>query len=243
MDVRGDQVLVSDAAVQLGVTPQRVRVLLANGDLRGQRVGGVWMIDPDSIAQYHHTRRQQAGRALAPVTAWAALLTSFATDVTDELASAFGIAGKRRARIRALRDRDIDDWRWLARRRATVNRFSTRSAYLARLRKETGCVPAGSSAAPIGALTDGRDTFDAYVDGTTARQLVGRYKLRPDAAGNVTLRTINLTDPEQLEAVRHAPIRGLVIAVDLCEDRDTRTAAIGRDMLSDLVHRTSETGP
>ncbi len=231
MNTRGIHIVVADAADQLGVSPQRVRALLASGELRGERVGDVWLIDPDSLANYRHVRQPRAGRALAPPTAWAALLTSFATDTTSELVKAFGIVGERRARLRALRARDVDDWRWLARRRATVNRYATRTTYLERLRGEPDLMPAGLSARRDIGIAAGAETFDAYVDATTAQRLVERYRLRPDNAGNVTLRSINLTASDQLAAIRQRQLPELVVAVDLYEDRDPRTAAMGSDLL------------
>ena len=238
MDVGSQYVLVVEAAARLDVTPQRVRALLASGELRGQLAGGVWMIDPASIANYSHVRRRAGGRALAPLTAWAALLTSFASDVTAEVASAFGIGGTRLARLRALRSRELDDWRWLARRRATVDRYMTRSAYLRRLRDEEDLVPAGSSAATRLAvpLTPDADVFDAYASRTTADMLTTRYRLRPDSGGNVTLRSISVDDSDQLALILDRPLPDLVVAVDLLEDRDPRAAAAGRELLASRLH-------
>jgi len=238
MEYRSNHIGVADAAAQLGVNRQRVRALLASGELRGQRFGKVWLIDPDSLADFRHVRQPGAGRALAPTTAWAALLTSFATETNDELVAAFRIVDQRRARLRALRTRDVDDWRWLARRRAVVHRYTTRPAYVARLRGENDITAAGLSSGYDLGLTAGTDRFDAYVVEATVRRLTEHYRLRPDAGGNVTLRTINLTDPEQLAVVRRRALPELVIAVDLCEDRDARTAATGRDLLTELILQT-----
>jgi hypothetical protein len=154
------RVVVTPAAM-LGVNHQRVRALLASGGLRGQRVGTMWLIDPQSLADHLHTRQPGAGRALAPTTVWAALLTSFATETTEELVAAFRIIDERRARVLALRTREVDDWRWLARRRAVVNRYSTRPAYVTRLRNEGDTVPAGLSARQHLELTAGSDAVDA----------------------------------------------------------------------------------
>lgn len=241
MESRNEHIVVADAAALLAVNHQRVRALLASGDLRGQRVGKIWLIDPQSLADYRHARQPSAGRALAPTTAWAALLTAFASETTDELVTAFRIVDERRARLLALRTREVDDWRWLARRRAIVNRYSTRPAYLTRLRNEDDTVPAGLSAGQDLELTAGSDVFDAYVDHTTADRLEERYRLRPDAGGNVTLRAINLTDSQQLAAIRE-PLPEPVIAVDLWEDRDPRAAAAGRNLLTDLIRQAQVAG-
>ena len=235
MKPEGDYVTVADASDQLGVNQQRVRALLAGGDLSGRRIGRVWFIDPNSLADYRHVRQPGAGRALASATAWAALLTSFASDATDDVVSAFSIVGERRARIRALRSRDPDDWRWLARRRATVRRYDTRTAYLRRLRSEDDTIPAGVSAGVRHGLAVADEGFDAYIDPSQAARLTEQYRLRPDGGGSVTLRTINLSETEQLAVIHRRALPELVTAVDLCEDRDPRTAAAGRRLLVDLV--------
>jgi excisionase family DNA binding protein len=235
MESTGGLLVVGDAAAQLGVNHQRVRALLAQGDLRGRRVGGIWLIDPQSLADYLHVRQPRAGRALAPTTAWAALLTAFATALDDDVVAAFEIVDKRRDRIRALADRDVDDWRWLARRRAVVDRYTARTAYLDRLRDEADIMPAGLNAERGRSIVAGSDMFDAYVDAQTSRRLVERYRLRPDTAGNVTLRRIDLDAPDQIAVIQGRPLPDLVVAVDLCEDRDPRTASAGRHLLSALV--------
>ena len=229
--------VVADAAAQLGVSPQRIRALLAVGDLTGQLVGRVWLIDPDSLASYRHVRQPGAGRALAPATAWAALLTTFAADTTDELVRTFHIVDERRARLLSLRERDVDDWRWLARRRATVHRYATRAAYITRIAGDTAVIPAGLTASNRLGLTPSADAFDAYVDAAAAERLTTDYRLRADGAGNLTLRTINVSDPDQLAAIHRRRLPDLVHAVDLLEDRDTRTAAIGRDLLFELIRQ------
>lgn len=235
MDHRDSYIGVADAAAQLGVNERRVRALLTAGELNGKIFGKTWLIDPDSLATFRHVRQRAAGRALAPVTAWAALLTSFATATTGDLVAAFGIVDQRRARIRALRTRDVDDWRWLARRRAVIHRYAARPAYLSRLWGEGGITLAGLSSGFEVGLSTGADEFDAYVDAPTAQRLTEHYRLRPAAGGNVTLRTINLADPRQLAAVQRHALPELVVAVDLIEDRDPRTSSAGRGLLTELL--------
>lgn len=235
MELTSGLLVVGDAAARLGVNHQRVRALLARGDLRGQRVGGMWLVDPQSLADYLHVRQPRAGRPLAPTTAWAALLTAFATALDDDVVAAFGIVDKRRERIRALATRGVDDWRWLARRRAVVDRYTVRTAYLDRLRGETAIIPAGLNAERGRSVVAGSDMVDAYVDAQTSRRLVERYRMRPDMAGNVTLRRIEVDAPDQIAVIQGRPLPDLVVAIDLCEDRDPRTASAGRQLLTALI--------
>lgn len=224
-----NHIVVADAAAQLGVNVQRVRALLAAGELFGTKVGSVWLVDPVSLAAYRHVRQPHGGRALAPVTAWAALLSRFAADVSPELREVFDVKDERRRRLVALAGREIDDWRWLARRRANVHRYETRPAYLERLAARPGLVPAGLSATTAAAagLTETSARFDAYGVRATIERLVAEFKLRPAEDGNVTLRAVAL-DGAQLAAVLGSPLPELAVAVDLIEDRDERISAAGR---------------
>jgi hypothetical protein len=229
MSMIDNQMVVADAAALLGVNVQRVRALLAAGELSGTKVGSVWLVDPVSLAEYRHVRQPHGGRALAPVTAWAALLSRFAADVSPEVRETFDVRDERRRRLRALAGRDLDDWRWLARRRAAVRRYDTRPAYLEPLRARPGLVRAGLSATTAAAagLTETSATFDAYAARSTIEPLVSEFKLRPAEDGNVTLRAVAL-EGAQLAAVLGAPLPDLAVAVDLIEDRDERTSAAGR---------------
>lgn len=224
-----NHIVVADAAALLGVNVQRVRALLAAGDLAGTKVGSVWLVDPVSLAAYRHVRQPHGGRALAPITAWAALLSRFAADVSPEVRETFDVKDERRRRLLALAGRDLDDWRWLARRRADVSRYDTRPAYLERLRATPGLVPAGLSATTAAAagLTETSARFDGYAEPSTIERLVDEFKLRPAEDGNVTLRAVAL-EGGQLAVVLGAPLPDLAVAVDLIEDRDERTSAAGR---------------
>jgi len=229
MSMIDNRMVVADAAALLGVNVQRVRALLAAGDLSGTKVGSVWLVDPVSLAAYRHVRQPHGGRALAPITAWAALLSRFAADVSPEVRESFGVKDERRRRLLVLADRNVDDWRWLARRRADVQRYDTRPAYLDRLRGKPGLVRAGLSAttAAKAGLTEISATFDAYAARSTIERLVDEFKLRPAEDGNVTLRAVALEGAE-LAVVLGAPLPDLAVAVDLIEDRDERTSAAGR---------------
>ena len=224
-----NQMVVADAAALLGVNVQRVRALLAAGELSGTKVGSMWLVDPVSLAAYRHVRQPHGGRALAPMTAWAALVSRVAADVRPEVGETVGVEGERRRRLLALAGRDLDDWRWLARRRADVSRYDTRPAYLERLRATPGLVPAGLSATTAAAagLTETSARFDGYAEPSTIERLVDEFKLRPTEDGNVTLRAVAL-EGAQLAVVLGAPLPDLAVAVDLIEDRYERTSAAGR---------------
>lgn len=241
MDISAASLLVSEVASRLGVSPQRVRALIASGDLDARFIGRTWFVDPVSLDRYRHARQPSAGRALSPVTAWAALLTRFGSEVDDRTQQNFHLIDERRARVRALRARAVDDWRWLARRRCTVQRYATRPAYVTRIAREGDAVRAGVSSGLRHGLVDGTESIDLYGGVSTIGRIVERYRLCPDPMGNVTLRTINIDDPGQLAIICSAELPALVVAVDLLEDRDARTAAAGHMLFADELRRIEQT--
>lgn len=58
---------VREAAEHLGVGEQRVRDRLSSGDLEGEKVSGVWLVDPASLPHSRHG----AGRPFSQRIAWA----------------------------------------------------------------------------------------------------------------------------------------------------------------------------
>ena len=73
---------VAEAAVELAVSPRRVRQMLADGVLAGERVGRAWVIDANDLRQVGH-RRPEVGRPWSPASAWAVLASS--TAITSKI--------------------------------------------------------------------------------------------------------------------------------------------------------------
>ena len=73
---------VAEAAAQLDVDARQVRRLLAGGDLAGQRIGRVWIVDADSVRE-RLRQNPVAGRPLAIATA-SGKFASIATDMQPE---------------------------------------------------------------------------------------------------------------------------------------------------------------
>jgi hypothetical protein len=63
---------VNDAAGRLNLSPQRVRALIASGDLRADRVGGGYVLDPSVVGSFLR-RERFSGRPLSSLNAWAVL--------------------------------------------------------------------------------------------------------------------------------------------------------------------------
>ncbi len=168
--------------------------------------------------------------------AWAAMLSNFGTDITDELAFAFDLHGTERSRLEKLSERDPSDWRWLAHRRATTERFNTFDAYLDRIESLNGVVRTGVSALHdhhVDLIVHERH-LDVYVPAAVAAELTTTMRLQPGSTGNLTLRSI----PE-LEATTFVLQRDVmppsVVAVDLLDDADARTGRAGADLIEAIL--------
>jgi len=40
-----------EAALKIGISEQRVRTLLRSGDIKGQQVGKVWVLEPEAVEE------------------------------------------------------------------------------------------------------------------------------------------------------------------------------------------------
>lgn len=60
----------SEAAAQLGISPERIRVIIANGELEVDRRGAINLVDTEAVTRYGHNRPMHRGRPLSQATAW-----------------------------------------------------------------------------------------------------------------------------------------------------------------------------
>jgi len=232
----GNTITAREAAERLDVSTQRLRQLIVTRDVHAERHGHVWAVDPVSLEAYRRRRRPTAGRSLSPRIAWAALLSSFGTSVSSEIVDAFGLHRTEQTRIERLGSRDADDWRWLAQRRATAERFQTFDAYLERIARRDGAVRTGVSAIADYdvdlVVLDGH--LDVYLPEAMAADIKKSMRLQPTSTGNLTLRSV-----ADLEATTYIMQRTVmprsVVAVDLLDDSDTRTARAGADLIEAIL--------
>lgn len=232
-----ETITTGEASERLGVSAQRLRQLITSGDIHAERHGHVWAIDPRSVNDYDRRRRPTAGRSLSPTMAWAAMLSDFGTAVDDDdLACAFDLHGTERSRLANLRTRQPGDWRWLAHRRATAERFNTFDAFLNRIASRDDVVRTG-----VSALTDHdidliahERHLDVYVPTSVARELTDTMRLEPRATGNLTLRAVPDLNEADFIMGRDVMPRS-VVAVDLLDDSDERTARAGADLIQDIL--------
>lgn len=196
----------------MGVSEQRVRVLLKEGRLSGRKVGRAWIVsgEPDFPA------RENRGRRLNGANAWAllALLNGEVPHWVDP-----SVRSRLRRRIREhvfLRDLKTSE------PRAEINRWRVLSADIPKIDNSFHLVHSGLSAKQSGLdIVPVGQALDAYVDAGTLRSLERRF--RPDRfspSPNVILRVP--THSWILSRPGEAP--QAVVAADLLTDEDPRVA-------------------
>jgi excisionase family DNA binding protein len=213
---------VAEAAAELGVSPRRVRQMLADGVLDGERVGRAWVIGSDQLRQAGH-RRPEVGRPWSSASAWAVLA------LADGGKPVLSPVERSRARKRLAEGLDS-----VARRlgsRADRRSFYAHPSVLDRLADVPGVVRAGASAAPVhGADLVVGEGFEGYVRAGELDGLVSQFGLDGQAARpNVLLRVVDDAvwpfQPGQESAGR------AVVAMDLLESDEPRTQRAGAELL------------
>ena len=165
-----------------------------------------------------------------------ALLSDIGTRDFDELAGIAGLSRSERARVLSLRERRVEDWSWLARRRAATKRYAIRDAYLARLLADRRVVRSGLSAVrehDVG-LTMQKGSAEVYVDQKRASDLPNDYLLRADALGAVIVHAVD-TDALLGRFGVSAVMTAATVGVDLAESDDTRTRRAGYELLERVL--------
>jgi len=231
----GKTITAREAAQRLDVSTQRLRQLILTGDIHAQRHGHVWAVDPTSVDDYRRRRRPTAGRSLSPRIAWAALLSDFGTSISDDIAQAFALHPTEQTRIAKLGLRDAGNWRWLARRRATTERFQTFGAYLGRIARHDGAVRTGVSALAdynIDLLVLGH--LDVYLPEAVTADFKKSMRLQSTSTGNLTLRS-GADQQATTYIMQRTLMPRSVVAVDLLDDSDTRTACAGADLIEAIL--------
>lgn len=220
-------VSVSDAARELDLDPSRVRSLIANGDLRADKVAGRWLVHWDSVV----ARRREPmppGRPLAAHNAWALLLAASGEPYPD------GLDPATRWRLRqALQHQGLVAIRGRLERRAHVHRYWALPGELRALRKSKDIVLTGSSAAKDLGLA-APDAIDAYLPADRLDATITEHGLQ-EARGvgedNVILRAVP-PDAWRLSERASAPVAA--IALDLSFYPDSRSARVGHELLAKL---------
>lgn len=213
---------VAKAASELGVSPRRVRQMLADGVLAGVQVGRAWVIDSERLHRVA-LRRPPVGRPWSPASAWSVL--ALADGEEPELSP----VERSRARKRLAQGLERVAGRLAA--RADPRWFYGHPGVLDRLAEAPAIVGAGVSASAehgVGLLVG--DGFEGYVRAGDLDGFVERFGLDDQAARpNVLLRVV---DDAAWPFHRGQRAAGrAVIAVDLLESDEPRARRAGAELL------------
>jgi len=213
---------VVDAAAELGVSPRRVRQMLANGAIHGERVGRAWVIGSEQLHKAGH-RRSEVGRPWSAASAWAVLA------IADGEEPVLSAVERSRARKRLAEGLDSIGGRLGA--RADQRSYYAHPSLLDRLANVPGVVRSGVSAAlEYGADLLVGETFEGYVRSRDLDELVSKYGLDDQAARpNVLLRVVDDSVWPFQRAQRSAG--RAVVAVDLLDSAEPRTRRAGTELL------------
>lgn len=222
---------VDEAAEGLGLSPQRVRALIASARLPAERIGARYLLDPRDVAAFAQ-RERRGGRPLGARNAWALLAE------LSGRAEAVSVSRPSLYRLRGLLDEGgvrLVDALAHAQPRSRLHSWRVLPSDLAQLRHDRRLVPSGLAAdhPSIGIRYDPeRDGLDAYVGHDDLKAL--RERLQPEEgsrAANVLLR-VPREEAWILDEER-APTS--VAAADLLDHRDLRVRRAARAVLSRIA--------
>lgn len=211
-------VSVRAAAQHLGVSEQEVRRQLAGGRLRGDKISGVWLVDPGSLPSVPTNR----GRPLDTVSAWA-LAAAADGQPLDRLSAVQRHRSLRRLAKLAESPDPLPLVRsWMAQRADTL-RLS--AAGLDGVRADRRIVPSGVSDPRSGIFAP--DTVEGYVLHGDIEQLRREHLLVPADSGraNVLLRAV---------AELPEPLPWLIVVADLA-DGGPREAQQAENLLAERL--------
>lgn len=214
---------VPESAAELGVNEQRVRQLVATGQLDAMKVGGRWLITTDALAA-HAKHGRASGRPWGERRAWGFVWLALGRDPT-------WLSAAEASRLRRqLREQGMQPVVSKLRTRASTIQLSGHPAAVRRVRADRACVMGGISAASawradIHAVDE---IVEAYCRPGDAHRLQRSLHLVESVSPNVVLHVVSELwpfDPDE----RVAP--ALVTALDLIESTDQRTQRAGKDLL------------
>jgi excisionase family DNA binding protein len=216
---------VPEVAARLGVTPARVRALIAAGLLDATKIGERWLVS-DSSLERRRRSGFRAGRPLTPRRAWGLLL----------LASGRRPAWLSAPEVSRLRGwLDIDRLREIVpklRTRAIVHPLRAHPAELDRIALAVVRAGVGAATAYQVDLVPLAGRVDGYVERRDLARLVKQHVLVPSPRPNLVLRAVAGPWPF---AAGETVAPAAVVAVDLCESDDARERRAGEELLRSLV--------
>jgi Helix-turn-helix domain len=227
---------ISDAARLLKLSPARVRVLASRGQLPAEKIAGRWVVELDAVKQ-RRTEGHPSGRRFSPRNAWGALLIASDEDP--------GVDSVARSRLkRALR---LEGLRGLAPRlrdRAEIALYRSHPGEIPYVFEDEVLMRSGISAAnSVGSnLLPGREV-DGYLPESGLENFLRRHALTSvpgEGEGNVRLRVVPDDVWSNLGFDGCAVAPKAAVALDLAEERDSRSQAAGKNLLREIDRANRE---
>jgi hypothetical protein len=215
-----------DAAEELGISVQRIRVLAGAGRLSAHKVGGRWIVEEVSRA-----REPRAGRPLSSTAGWAILAELSGARVSWMQASALS-----RLRRRMREGEWVIDSLLHGDPRSRLVRWRALPSDLAKMAIEASLIPTGLSAVTGDIdLVAASAELDAYVSRRTLGLIERRFQpAKETEEPNITLR---VPDLPWILTLSRAPLA--VVAADLLRHPDPRVSRAGGDALRGLLNGRS----
>lgn len=209
-----DALPAADAARLLGLSPQRVRALVAEGALPGRKVAGRWFVDRSAVERRVRDPKL-SGRPYSPAHAWGVIALA-----DGENAGWLDSSNRSRLR-RLLRERDLRDILPSLARRGRRLELRAHASDLSRIEAEPDVVRSGASAASQHRLEIvAPGVLEAYVPARRLAQLQRRYRLKPSADPNLILHAVE--DPWPFASDQRVAPK-LAALLDLLDDEDDRS--------------------
>jgi len=248
-----EQVLtVREAAETLGVSVQRVRQMIKDGQLVARRSSGGWLLPESTVlGRFGNVPR---GRPAEPRTVWAAisLLAAASGHVfqVEEQKRPAEVVADRRLRHRVLRVlaalpdpvRDPAPWVRLLSSRGRLRRLWAHPGVLDRLVADPRVSPGGDLALATGVagLVGGGSRLPLYVGAADVEDLIRRYRLRDDSDGGIVLVVVPASVPAELAPAGGQPVPAPAAVADLLDEDDARARNAGLRRLGELQHAVHE---
>lgn len=232
------EIAVSEAAAQLGISEPRVRQLLVSGDLDGRRLGRMWLVSAESVAQMRLRGVRPPGRPLGPRRAWALLDLLAGGDAPWLTAPA---RSQLKGRMRGLAKATAGQWRAALRGRSDVTRCQIHPAAIPRLLNRKRVLAAGMAALrdrPFDLMVAEHAVDQAYVDPALWPSLSRTLAIRAAGSDNpavVPNLTVFLPRIAWPFTDRHS-LPDSVLAADLLDSAEPRAVNAGTERLIELLH-------
>lgn len=216
---------VAKAADELGVSDRRVRQMLLDGLIPGERVGRSWVLD-EQVVREHAKNKARVGRPWSPSSAWAVLA------VADGKEASGSAVEQHRARKRL--EMGIESIRGQLANRAERRLFYAHPSLLEAVLSFPGFVASGVSAlVPNSIDLVVADQIEGYVAESELAALVDAFALDGESERpNIHLRVVNDDCWPFAAGQRSAPMP--VVAADLLESDDERTRRAGLELLDQI---------